>query len=33
MELVTQGAFQQFIEKTFASDRDLIPKGMIEVCP
>ena len=31
MELVDQEAFEQFTEKTFATDRDLIPKGMIEV--
>ncbi len=31
MELVDQEAFQQFTEKTFATDRDLVPKGMIEV--
>lgn len=33
MELVDQGAFQQLTEKTFATDRDLAPKGMIEVMP
>lgn len=33
MELVDQGAFQQFTEKTFATDRDLVPKRMIEVTP
>ena len=33
MELVDQEAFQQFTEKTFATDRDLVPKGMIEVMP
>ena len=31
MELVDQEAFEQFTEKTFATDRDLVPKGMIEV--
>ena len=31
MELVDQQAFEQFTEKTFATDRDLVPKGMIEV--
>lgn len=31
MELVDRQAFQQFTEKTFATDRDLVPKGMIEV--
>jgi len=33
MELVEQLAFQQFTERTFASDRNLIPKGMVEVYP
>jgi hypothetical protein len=33
MDLVSEEAFQQFTERTFASDRDLIPKGMIEVRP
>jgi len=33
MELVDQEGFQQFTEKTFATDRDLVPKGMIEVMP
>ena len=31
MELVDQEGFQQFTEKTFATDRDLVPTGMIEV--
>jgi hypothetical protein len=31
MELVDQQAFEQFTQKTFATDRDLVPKGMIEV--
>ncbi|MFH1918473.1 MAG: hypothetical protein ABIP48_01105 [Planctomycetota bacterium] len=31
MELVDQEAFGQFTEKTFATDRDLVRKGMIEV--
>ena len=31
MELVDQEAFEQFTEKTFATDRDLVRKGMIEV--
>jgi hypothetical protein len=31
MELVNQRAFEQFTEKTFATDRHLIPKGLIEV--
>ncbi len=33
MELVDQDAFKHFTEKTFATDRDLVPKGMIEVIP
>ena len=33
MELVDQEGFEQFTEKTFATDRDLVPKGMIEVLP
>jgi len=33
MELVEQLAFQQFTERTFASDRNLIPKGTVEVYP
>ena len=33
MELVDQEGFQQFTVKTFATDRDLVPKGMIEVMP
>lgn len=32
-ELVDQDAFQEFTERTFASDRNLIPKGMVEVSP
>ncbi len=31
MELVDQEAFDHFTQKTFATDRNLIPKGMIEV--
>ena len=31
IELVDQGAFQQLTEKTFATDRNLVPKGMVEV--
>jgi hypothetical protein len=31
MALVDREAFAQFTEKTFATDRDSIPKGMIEV--
>jgi hypothetical protein len=33
LELVDSEAFQQFTERTFASDRNLIPKGMVEVVP
>jgi len=33
MELVDQEAFDQFTQETFASDRDLILKGMVEVKP
>jgi hypothetical protein len=33
MELVDQEAFAQFTQKTFATDRDFIPKGMVEVLP
>lgn len=33
LELVDWEGFQQFTERTFASDRNLVPKGMIEVCP
>ncbi len=31
MELVDQDAFQQFTEAIFATDRERVPKGMIEV--
>jgi hypothetical protein len=31
MELVDLQAFQQFTERTFATDRNLVPKGMVEV--
>jgi hypothetical protein len=33
MELVDAAAFRQFTERTFASDRNLIPKGMVEIVP
>jgi hypothetical protein len=33
LELVNQEAFQQFTERTFATDRNLVPKGMVEVWP
>ncbi len=31
LELVDGEAFRQFIEKTYATDRNLVPKGMVEV--
>jgi hypothetical protein len=31
LELVDAEGFQQFTEKTFATDRNLVPKGMVEV--
>ena len=33
LELVDLEAFRQFTERTFATDRNLVPKGMLEVCP
>ena len=33
MELVDPEAFRQFTERTFATDRNLVPKGMVEVVP
>jgi hypothetical protein len=33
MELVSLEAFQQFTERTFATDRNLVPKGMLEILP
>jgi hypothetical protein len=33
MELVDLQAFRQFTERTFATDRNLVPKGMVEVSP
>lgn len=33
MELVDAVAFQQFTERTFATDRNLVPKGMVEISP
>lgn len=32
-ELVDLEAFRQFTEQTYATDRNLIPKGMIEILP
>ena len=31
LELVDAEGFQQFTERTFATDRNLVPKGMVEV--
>jgi hypothetical protein len=31
MELVDPEAFRHFTERTFATDRNLVPKGMVEV--
>jgi hypothetical protein len=33
LELVDPAGFQQLTERTFASDRNLVPKGMVEVVP
>lgn len=33
LELVDHDGFRQFTERTFATDRSLIPKGMVEVIP
>lgn len=33
MELVDENGFRQFTERTYATDRDSVPKGMIEVTP
>ncbi|MFO0810325.1 MAG: hypothetical protein U0746_17010 [Gemmataceae bacterium] len=33
MELVDAGGFRQFTERTFATDRNWVPKGMVEVSP
>ena len=33
MELVDPVAFQHFTERTFASDRNLVPKGMVVIVP
>ena len=33
LELVDAEGFQQFTERTFATDRNLVPKGMVEVIP
>ncbi len=31
LELVDEVAFRQFTERTYATDRNLVPKGMVEV--
>jgi hypothetical protein len=31
LELVDDAAFRQFTERTFGTDRNMVPKGMIEV--
>jgi hypothetical protein len=31
LELVDHEAFRQFTERTFATDRNMVPKGMVEV--
>jgi hypothetical protein len=31
LELVDQEGFRQYTERTFATDRNLVPKGMLEV--
>lgn len=33
LELVDAEGFQQFTERTFATDRNLVPKGLVEVIP
>lgn len=33
LDLVDLEGFQQFTERTFATDRNLVPKGMVEGCP
>ncbi|MDZ4685864.1 MAG: hypothetical protein SH850_12415 [Planctomycetaceae bacterium] len=33
MDLVDREAFDQFTQRTFATDRNLTPKGMIEIIP
>jgi hypothetical protein len=32
LEMVDLDGFRQFTERTFATDRDFIPKGMLEIC-
>ncbi len=31
LELVDEDGFRQFTERTFATDRNMVPKGMVEV--
>jgi hypothetical protein len=33
LELVDSEGFQQFTERIFATDRNMVPKGMVEVIP
>lgn len=33
LELVDEAGFRQFTERTFATDRNMVAKGMIEVAP
>jgi hypothetical protein len=33
LELVDEDGFRQLTERTFATDRNLTPKGMVEVIP
>ncbi len=33
LELVDEEGFQHFTERTFATDRNMVFKGMVEVCP
>lgn len=33
LELVDEAGFRQFTERTFATDRNMVAKGMIEVVP
>src|SRR5438105_3521159 len=33
VEFVDPDEFRQLIERTFATDRDLVPKGIVEVVP
>jgi hypothetical protein len=33
LELVGPDGFRLFTERTFATDRNQVPKGMVEICP